>query len=90
MTYPVEIRRIPKKIVNQPKIPLLLHQKSDLEYFCPDCDIPMIRLDKTHSPTSRCFHSFCKQCGLEYCDFYHSYWGKKPINKEVIVIIQED
>jgi hypothetical protein len=40
----------------------------------------MDRINKTHSPTSVCYHSKCPKCGLEYCDYYQSYWGEKPKN----------
>lgn len=55
-----------------------------IKYTCPDCNIPMIRFNRIHSPTDGCFHSRCEKCGLEYCDFYRVYWGNKPKNKDVI------
>lgn len=39
-------------------------------------------MKKGYLPTSRCYHSICKKCDLEYCDFYRKYLGNKPKNKE--------
>ncbi len=58
------------------------HLNSKIKYKCPDCGVEMERKERTHSPTSACFHSICPTCKLEFCDYYSSYWCIKPKNKE--------
>ena len=72
MSYPIEIKYV------------IGHLNPNKKYTCPDCNIPMDRFNKTHSPTSQCYHSICPKCYLEYCDYAHSYWYSKPKNKDVI------
>jgi len=58
-------------------------------YVCPDCGSIMIIFDNMHSPCwPHCYHSLCRNCDLEYCDYYSSYCGKKPNNKKAIKIVE--
>jgi len=71
MEIPVEIKYISK------------HMNPKIRYECPDCHIEMKRENRTHSPLAVCFHSICPKCGLEFCDYYSAYWGKRPKNPNV-------
>ncbi len=58
-------------------------------YECPNCGIEMEKVNKIHSSvTPPCCHFICPTCKLEYCTYYKSYWGRKPINKEAIKEIE--
>ncbi len=72
MSYPIET------------VYVRAYLNSKKKYTCPDCNIDMERVDRTHSPTPACYHSICPKCKLEYCDYYRSYWVNKPKNKDVL------
>jgi peptide subunit release factor 1 (eRF1) len=77
MSYPIET------------IYVHTYEDSKKIYICPDCNVEMCRFDKTHSPLSRCYHSVCPKCGLDYCDYYQRYWGQRPKNSNAVKRVEE-